>query len=160
MATKGTFAILCGCDHKRAVEVYCEKHAEVICPSCETIKHRNCKTCPIKDKVTKDTKKEFGELMDKAKSLKAGIVCCKQDGEANQKKLNDEKEECKKEIIAFRQEINTHLDKMEKNIFGNLDTVANQRLLSIKKQIAALTTSLQVLDTDFGIIYNANKTNQ
>ena len=159
MATKGKFAILCGCDQKRAVEVYCEKHAEVICPSCETIKHRNCKTCPIKDKVTKDTKKEFEELMDKAKSLKAGIESCKQDGEANQKKLNDEKEECKKEIIAFQQEINSLLDKMEKNIFGNLDTVANQRLLSIKKQIAALTTSLQVLDTDFGIIDNANKTN-
>ena len=51
-SSKGAFAILCGCDQKPAVEVYCEKHVEVICPTCEAIKHRNCKTCPITDKVT------------------------------------------------------------------------------------------------------------
>ena len=54
---KGTFAILCSCDQKRAVEVYCETQLEVICLSCKTIKHRSCKTCPIRNKINKHTKK-------------------------------------------------------------------------------------------------------
>ena len=85
-ASKRKFAIVCGCDQKRAVEVYCEAHAEVVCPTCETIKHRNCKTRPIKDKVTRDTKMKLKELMNRAKSLKAEIESCKQGGEENRKK--------------------------------------------------------------------------
>ena len=47
--TRGGFAILCGCDKKQSAKVYCEKHDEVICDTCEAVKHRNCKTCPIKE---------------------------------------------------------------------------------------------------------------
>ena len=154
------FAILCGCNQKRAVEVYCEKHAEVICPTCEAIRHRNCKTCPVTDKVTKDAKKNLNEVMDKAKSLKAGIEILKQGGEANRKKINDNKEECNKLITDFRREINTLLDKMEKEIVVSLDKRSNQQLQAIEKQIAAMTASLQALDTDLDIIENATKLNR
>ena len=159
-ATKGTFAILCGCDQKRAVEVYCEKHAEVICPTCEAIKHRNCITCPIADKVTKEEKKQLKQLMDKAKSLKAGIEILKEDEEANRKKLDGKKEECKKEITAFRREINNTLDKMERDILVTLDKKSNQQLQAIEKKLATLTASLQALDSDLTIGDNANKTNR
>ena len=159
-ATKGAFAILCGCDQKQAVVVYCEKHAEVICPTCETIKHRNCKTCPIKDKVTKDTKKELKELMNKAKSLKAEIENCKKDGEANRTKLDGKKENCKKEIAAFRREINMILDKTEKEILEKLDKSLYRNLQAIEKQIAAMTASLKAMDTNLNTIDNAYKTNR
>ena len=159
-ASKETFAILCGCDQKRAVDIYCEKHEEVICPSCEKIKHRNCKTCQIKDKVTKDTKKILKELMDYAKSLKAGIESCKQDGEANHKKLDENKDECKKEITAFRREINKILDNFEEDIIENLDTIAKQQLQALEKHNAALAAALQALDMDLESIENATKTNK
>ena len=124
-STKGAFAILCGCDQKRAVEVYCEKHAEVICPTCEAIKHRNCKTCPITDKVTKDDKKHLKKVIDEAKALKAEIETLKKDGEANRKKLDAKTEECKKEIAAFRRVINTILDKNEKETLSTLDKISS-----------------------------------
>ena len=159
MANKGTFAILCGCDQKRAVDVYCEKHDEVICPTCETIKHRSCITRPIKDKVSRNTKKEFKELMDKAKSLQAGAESCKKDGEENHKKLESGKEERKKEILAFRLKLGQILDKMETDSLTDLDEKANNQLVKIQKNVSTLTTSQQELNTDIEIIDNANKTN-
>ena len=159
-SAQGTFAILCSCDQKRAVEVYCEKHAEVICPICETIKHSNCKICPIKDKATKDTKKNLKETVDKAKSLEAEIESCKQDEEANLKILDGKTEQCKEEVEAFRREINNILDNLEKRILENLDTNTNQQRKALEKRIAALTASLQTLNTDLEITDTANKTNR
>ena len=155
-----TFAILCTCDQKRAVEVYCEKHAEVICPICETIKHSTCKTCPITDKITKDTKKKLKEAVDKAKRLKASMESCKQDGEATCKILDGNTEQCRNEVTAFRREINKILDNLEKEILENLDTSANQQRQAIEKRIAALTASLHDLIIDLDITDTANKTNR
>ena len=157
---KKVFAILCSCNQKRAVEVYCEKHVEVICPTCETVKHRNCKTCLIKDKVTKDTQRKLKELMYKAKTLKTEMENCKKDGEANRKKFEYKTEECRKEITAFRREINMILDKLEKETLENLNTRANQQLQAIEKQITAIAASIQALDTDLDIIESADKTNR
>ena len=157
---KGTFTILCGCNQKRAVDVYCERHAEVICFSCKTIKHRNCKTCPITDKVDKHTQKQFKRLMVEAKSLKADIESCIQNGEANRKSTDNYKDECKKDISAFRIEINKILDKMEEEIIEKLDKTAKQNLLALERQIADMTASLQALNTDLDVIENANKTNE
>ena len=157
-ATKGAFVILCTCDQKRAVEIYCEKHYEVICPTCETIKHRSCRTCPIKDKVSRNTKKVFKELMDKAKSLQAGAESSKKDGEENHKRLEGSKEERKKEILAYRRKLDQILDKMETESLTDLDEKANNQLVKIQKNIATLTTSQQELDKDIDIIDNANKT--
>ena len=156
---KGKFAILCSCDQKRAVEVYCEKHMEVICPSCKTIKHRSCKTCPIKDKINKHTKKQLMDLMAKAKSLKAEIESCKQIGQANRKKLDSYKEDCKKDLAAFRREINMMLDKLEKDVLTKLDKASKQKLQAIEKQIADMTSSLYALNADLDIMNRANKTN-
>ena len=159
MTTKGTFAILCGCDHTRAVEVYCEEHDEVICTTCKTIKHRNCKTDPIKDKVTRNTKKNFEEFMNKARSLKSGAENCKKDGEGNYKEFQDSKQERKKEILAYRHKLNTLLDKMETNSMEDLDQTADQQLVEIKNNIATLTTTQQELNADLAIMDNAYKTN-
>ena len=157
---KGTFAILCDCNQKRAVEVYCEEHAEVICPSCKTIKHRNCKTCPITDKVDKHTQKQLKDLMVKAKSLKAAIESGIQNGEANRKSIIKYKEECKKEISAFRREIDKIFNKMEEAIIERLDKMANPNIQTIEQRIADMSASLQALNTDLDIIDNANKTNR
>ena len=157
---KGTFAILCDCNQKRAVEVYCEEHVEVICPSCKTIKHRNCKTCPIKDKVDKHTQKQLKDLMVKAKSLKAEIESGIQNGEANRKSIIKYKEECKKEISVFRREIDKIFNKMEEAIIERLDKTANPNIQTIEHQIADMSASLQALNTDLDIIDNANKTNR
>lgn len=157
-ATRGTFEIVCGCEQRQAVKVYCEKHAEVICPICETIKHRNCETCPIKDKVTKDTEKELQELMYKVKSLKAAMENAKKEGEVNRMELEDRKEECKNEIAAFRREINELIDKKETEILEILEKNSNQILQAIEKQITAMVASLKALNTNIDIINNAFKT--
>ena len=157
--TKGTFAILCGCDQKRAVEVYCEKHGEVICPTCGAIKHRSCITCPIKDKVSRNTKKQLKELMDKAKLLQARAERCKKDGEENHKKVKGSKEECKKEILAYRNKLDQILDKMKAESLEELDTKTNQQLERIKKNMSKLTTSQQELERDLDFINKVNRTN-
>ena len=158
--TKGAFSILCGCEQKRAVEVFCETHAEVICPTCEAVKHRNCKTYLIKNKATKDAKKDLKKVIDKAKALKVEIETLRKDGELNRKKLDAKTEECKKEITAFRREINRILDKMEKETLAALDKMSSKQMQTIEKKIATLTVSLQALDTDLDILENANKTSR
>ena len=89
----------------------------------------------IKDKVTKNSKKQLKEVTDKAKSLKTEIEILKQDGEANRKKLDAKTEECKKEITAFRREINKILDKMEKEMLATLD---KSQINSCKRQRSEL----------------------
>ena len=157
-AVKRKFVVLCGCNPKQAVEVFCENHVEVICPVCAAIKHRNCKICPMKDKVNKDTKKKLGDVIDKAKSLQTRIESCERDGHFSCKKLEETKEECKKEITAFRQEINKILEKMEKEILQSLDKKANEQLQAIEKQVSTLSATLQALSVDMDTLENADKT--
>ena len=159
-ATDETFAILCGCDQKRGVEVYCEKHVDVICPSCEKIKHRNCETCAIKDKVSKDSNKTLTEVMEYAKVLKTKIESCKQDAEANLTKLQTTTEECKKAITAFRRTVDKILDNFETDLLESLRKIESQQLQLLKKQLATLNASLQALDTDIAIADNSRKTNK
>ena len=98
--------------------------------------------------------------MVKAKSLKAEIESCIQNGEANRKSIIKYKEECKKEISAFRREIDKILNKMEEAIIEKLDKTANPNIQTIEQQIANMSASLQALITDLDIIDNANKTNR
>ena len=157
VADEGTIAVLCSCGRKRLVYVYCAKHTEVICSICGINKHIHCATCPVKDKVTNDTEKIFREALDKAKTIRATMESCKQDIESDRNKLETEKELCKKEIAAFRRDINTILDKMENNINESLEAKAIDQLNRIGKQIAALAGSIIALDKDLEVVDNANK---
>ena len=112
----------------------------------------------MKDKVTKDTKKKLGDVLDKAKSLQTRIESCERDGHFSRKKLEETKEECKKEIRAFRQEINQILEKMEKEILESLGKKANEQLQAIEKQLSTLSATLQALSVDMDTLENADKT--
>ena len=153
----GKFAIMCGCDQKQTVRIYCENHTEVICTSCETIKHRTCKTCPIKDKVTKDTEKEFKELMTKSKSLKVEFEKFKDDVKANRSVVEVQRGKLKKEVAEFRKNINDVLDRMESGTLENVDANSIQHLCVIDKRIVEVETSQKALNTSLYIIDGANK---
>ena len=157
VGTGRTISILCSCDQKQIVDIYCENHTEVICTTCETIKHRNCKTCPIKTKVNKDTEKKFKKLMTRAASLKVEFKNCKDDEEDNRTKVESQREKFKKEIAAFRRKINDALDRMENGTVENVVSNSNQQLRAIDKRIAAIETSQKALNTSLDIIDSASK---
>ena len=93
-SSNAAFAILCSCNQKRAIEIYCEKHDQVICTICEAMNHKSCKTYQVNDKVTRDARNVLKELMDKANALTTEIRYCKHNGEAQRRKLDAMKEKC------------------------------------------------------------------
>ena len=154
------FVVHCTCDQKRAVEVYWETHAEVICPSCEAIKHRNCKTGPIHDMINKETWNQFQAVVDKGKTLQTKVESCRRDREADRKKLEEVKETCMEEIKTFRQDILNTLDKMEKTLLKTLDEKTSEQLQTIEQHFTTLSTVEQALYQDINTLNDANETNK
>ena len=88
------------------------------------------------------------DLKDKYEQLK---LKCNQD----KKDLDVSKEDCKKEIRAFRKELDDFLDKLERKMIAELDQSETKLRERIDKQIATLTTALQILEADYELLTTA-----
>lgn len=157
---KKTFTVICNCDLKREVQIYCEEHNEVICKTCQSVKHRHCKINLIQDKALKYRRNEFLETLETAESLKSKIQDCLQDREADRKKLESKKEECIEEIVTFRQEIRDFFDNMEKELLVDLNEKVNEQLQVINKHITALSTAQEALKTASDTLQNSKETDE
>ncbi|XP_052776979.1 uncharacterized protein LOC128214515 isoform X2 [Mya arenaria] len=103
------------------IKFYCPTHSDLGCGDCVVIGHRTCKVDYIAD-VSKDftNEREFRELepsIKRAEDLLSGCI-------SKVKELFDEVEHQSKDEIdrlrKFRAEINTYLDRREKELLGNI----------------------------------------
>lgn len=144
--------IYCECNKKNEVEVYCENHTDAICGQCQSFKHHRCKTSPIQERSSEYTSTKLDAILSKTKSLKEKYDQLKQKCFQDEKKLKLSKENCKKEIHAFRKELDKFLDKLEQEMLAELDQVTAKTLQHIDQQISTLSTALQILDADHNLL--------
>ncbi|XP_052816151.1 uncharacterized protein LOC128242833 isoform X2 [Mya arenaria] len=109
------------------IKFYCPTHSDLGCGDCVVIGHRTCKVDYIDD-VSKDftNGREFRELepsIKRAEDLLSGCI-------SKVKELFDEVEHHYKDEIdrlrMFRAEINTYLDRREKELLGNIQKMKTE----------------------------------
>ena len=149
--------VYCGCNKNQEVEFYCEDHADVICRRCQSIKHHKCKTSTIHQKSSGYTSTKLESILSKMRSLKDKYDQLKQECSGDKKELKELKEVCKKEIRAFRKELDDFLDKLEQNMLAELDQFETKESHRVDQQITTLSMALQMLNADDQLLNDARK---
>ena len=140
--------VFCSCSQNREVTMYCEDHEEVLCHSCESVKHRKCKTISLEEKSQNYTSTTYTILLENTKSLRNNIDAFKQKRTEDGKELDDVTENCKGEIKKLRKKLNNDLDKLEAETLNELDRYKDEHLQYIQKHVLTLETAYQMLDSD------------
>lgn len=149
--------VYCSCNQNQAVSVYCEKHEEVICQSCKTVKHRNCRLFSIQEKSINYDTARFTSFLTRTKTLKDKIEKLKQKRKSDQFELATLKDGCKKDLTTLRKEIEAFFDSLEQDMLQGFDKSAREQGVTIDKHILSLDTTLQLLDIDCQLLDNANQ---
>lgn len=152
--------ILCDCNQNMFVAVYCNDHDDVVCQGCKTIKHRKCKTVSISDKSASFAVNEFSSIASKAKKMMDEIRKLLNERNRDLQTLAETKEKGKTEVKAFRKELDTYLDLLEKDMFQEIETIEALAKQEIERHLSTLSTSKQMLETDDKLIQDANKTSK
>lgn len=129
----------------------------VICSSCDAVKHRSCKTVPIKEKIEAYTDTRFNYVMSKAKALKNKVEQLKQKQDADRTNLGRFKDSCAQEIRNFRIELNAFLYNLEKTIMEELDSNEKEQKHAIDRNIESLEKTLQLLDKENKLLEQAKQ---
>ncbi|CAC5411467.1 unnamed protein product [Mytilus coruscus] len=127
VTTGNTFNIKKDCnDHEgMCYEFYCSDHDCLMCRTCMANTHRTCgKIQPIdvaakgcrSSAMLEDITKEITELLNSTKKL---VV----DRQGNKTRVGKEKAKLLKQIAKFRQDINCHLDQLERKLISEVDTI-------------------------------------
>ena len=153
-------SVYCSCNQNREVVVYCEDHDDVICDSCATVKHSRCKTFSVQDKSRSYPTKKLDSIIDKTKTLRMNIEQLQQERSMDRTNLTGLKDTRRKEITAFRKELNDFLDHLERNIIQDLEKYEKKMKQLIDDQIKSLTTALQMIDLDYKLLEDAKYDNK
>ncbi|XP_052815518.1 uncharacterized protein LOC128242416 [Mya arenaria] len=142
----------CNNHPKEMIKFYCPTHGDLGCGDCVVLDHRSCKVDYIAD-VAKEfvIGNEFRELepsIKQAEDLLSGLVSNVKEifGEVeNQSKVEIDK------LRKFRAEINTYLDRREKELLDNIEKVKTEdenALTALKTDCELMKTGLEAMRTE------------
>ena len=114
--------VLCECSQHAGVVAYCEDHKEVMCQSCQTVKHRKCRTVPIAERSKSYSKSEFDSIARKVNTMEGDVNHILADIDTDFKNFNKIKEENKRAIATFTKDLREFLDLLEQNALKELET--------------------------------------
>ena len=100
------YNVKCSCNLNKTVESFCEEHNDIICSSCESVKHRKCTTHPIQDKSAGYISTSLDSVLKKASTLNASIEKLTKERGIDKSRLKVLKETCQIDIRKFRRELN------------------------------------------------------
>ena len=93
--------------------------------------------------------------MSKIEALKGDYESLEKKRKGERKSFGQSKEDCVKEIIAFRKEIDAFLDDLEKTMLKKLESCENEGQKHISLHISTLTATLRMLESDNKLIEQA-----
>ncbi|XP_052817876.1 E3 ubiquitin-protein ligase TRIM71-like [Mya arenaria] len=137
---------------KEIIKFYCPTHGDLGCADCVVLNHRSCKVDYIadvaKDFVIGNDFKELEPSIKRAEDLLSGSI-------SNVNELLDEVENQSDNEIArlrkFRGEINTYLDRREKELLDNIrkmKTDNQNELTAVKTDCESSKSGLEAIRTD------------
>ncbi|XP_052815492.1 E3 ubiquitin-protein ligase TRIM33-like [Mya arenaria] len=150
---KSAIADMDYCNHhpKKMIKFYCPTHGDLGCGDCVVLNHRSCKVDYIAEVAQEFViGKEFRELepsIKQAKDLLSGLICNVKEifgGVENQSKVEIDK------LRKFRAEINTYLDRCEKELLDNIEKVKTEdenALTALKTDCELMKSRLDAIRT-------------
>ncbi|CAG2233241.1 unnamed protein product [Mytilus edulis] len=130
-------------DHDRKYQHYCPNHEIPCCPFCITTSHSKCNGLQVLEEVVK-TSELSGQYDDMKQSLRDignNIERIKIDREENVKSILEQRKKFQSEITLVRQQINSHLDKLEEQAIENLKSTEDKVKHQIETLLSKLSTS-------------------
>ncbi|XP_060563316.1 uncharacterized protein LOC132722772 isoform X2 [Ruditapes philippinarum] len=132
----------------KLIDVYCPGHDKVGCATCMTIDHSGCKGISyIPDIACKTKTSEKLKLLEaELNTLQSRFHALKQNKKEELENAKKEKNQLIKEIKSERKKINDHLDKMEMELFQEVDATFQNKMQNIElcmKEVDAKIASLQ-----------------
>ncbi|XP_060582490.1 uncharacterized protein LOC132738899 isoform X1 [Ruditapes philippinarum] len=136
--------------HKH-IDMYCQNHDNVGCSTCMAVDHRLCKdTFYIPEFIQNNTyQAESRELQTKLKEIAKTLEKQADRFKQDKQRMLKRKAEILADIRKFRQEINDHLDKLEKSSIDEIES----RVKSLEDKIE---DSLKQLQANKSRIRSAN----
>ena len=143
-----SLGITCSCNKGQSVAFYCNEHQDIICGACKTINHHNCKTSSIQEKCSRYKSSKLNSILAEIKSLEVKYERLKQESVGSKKEVNRLREDCKKEIKRFRNELDIIFDNLEKNILTDVDKWGQDKDRDVDQNVSTITSVLSVLQAD------------
>ncbi|XP_071169534.1 uncharacterized protein [Mytilus edulis] len=109
-------------DHDRKYQNYCPNHDIPCCPFCISTSHSECKGLQVLEEVVKTSElsSHFEDMKLTLRDLENNIDRIKIDREEHLKSIQEQRNKFQSEIKHVRQQINSHLDKLERQALENL----------------------------------------
>ena len=145
---KPAVIVKCGCDQNLEATSYCEDHKEIICLTCKTLRHKNCKHVTLKEKSTGYDKTKLKSLLEGVKALKSLNDNFMRERTADLEQLTVTKESCIDNVRTFRKELNALLDHLENNTLILLKEEETKQKQPIADQISASEIIGEMLQMD------------
>lgn len=120
--------ILCEKHTGKVIEYYCNKCDELCCMTC-ILQHCGCQAAVIEDEISKtETYKNISTLLQRMESTVKQSTKLRED--AAHKEITDQKgrQELKRQVTAFREEINEQLDEWQNQLYLQIDVIHDEAM--------------------------------
>lgn len=148
----------CTCDRNSVVTFYCEPHNEVICETCKTLKHRNCKIDTVKDKSAGYLETNLRSLVQRTNELKIRNDNVIENRKAYMELVASMEDHIKTEINNFRKEINQILDCLERETCNKLERIVKQESKEFTDDISTCTMIDKMIKGDIDLLEKVMQT--
>ena len=147
--------IYCRCNKQQEVQYYCEDHQENLYDLCKETKHYKCQTSTIQIKSSAYTSSKLDSVASKLNEIKDDYAQLNKVRNGEIKSLERIKENCREAIEAFRKEIDSFLDKLEKNMLKEVEAFEIEGQKRISQHISTLTATIKLLESDLKLVQDA-----
>ncbi|XP_063398526.1 uncharacterized protein LOC134683267 [Mytilus trossulus] len=149
------------CDeHDEKYSLFCKEHNECVCRKCAiSEKHRECKDMfPVEDVIQNSkTSVAFTEIESSLEEMKKKISLILEDRQNNLSSLSAAKRKIESEILAIRQQINNHLDKIQGLFMVEVNSAVENSTQKIQSFLASLKKDQREIDEYIEDVENIKK---
>ena len=152
-----TFKVLCACDQSLEVVIYCERHDEVVCMTCKSVKHRKCNVTKLREKGSTYKISDIQTIIQNVHCLEEKIKQFQQDRYSDTERIESMIETSREKIKSLRKDFDKFMDTLESNMLTELEEKAKEMRQAAKQYIPACTDTLNVLAGDSKMLDDASK---
>ncbi|XP_060555596.1 uncharacterized protein LOC132716354 [Ruditapes philippinarum] len=150
------------CEHHKnnPVEYFCKDHGDVICLDCKEIKHKICDSV-VSLKFFGSTEIEKGEFEKMKKETKTIVEDFKNILVLRKQDINDleeEKSKCIGTIKEIRNDFNSLLDKLERELYDEVDTIFEKENKIMKDHVEICEKAMKMLNIVIENVTEVRKT--
>lgn len=134
------------------MSVYCGDHDEVLCNTCNTVKHERCNTYDLKDKSEAFGATKLSLTLEKTYNLQVEAQAFQKDRNSDLQTLDILKDSCLQKIKSFWKEFDTFFDTLENNTTSELEKCATEKRQIIQRLMSKCATMNRLLESGSNLV--------